>query len=155
MLGASKVLTINMDELGLGFISCPRGLTRPQEHVGHTQHGSNGDDLVGATAGQADNPGSGSCQWGQQRTPWAEQREDGQVLPAGCQPSLLGCWAVGTQAAHACHQRKYILAAVHAAEAEATNCIDGPSRKLMQTQQGGQANASLCALLDKAPWHHI
>ena len=74
-----------------------------------------------------------------------------------CQPSLLdqhpvlGCV---TQAAHAC-DRQCILAAVHAAEAEATDCIDSPGNELMQTQQGGPANASRCSLLDKGPWQHM
>jgi len=48
--------TISMRKLGLGFI-CTLGLfSRPQEHIRHTEHGSNGYDLVGTTAANTQGP---------------------------------------------------------------------------------------------------
>lgn len=40
-----------MSELALGLISTFGCFSGAQEDIGHTEHGSNGDDLVGTTAG--------------------------------------------------------------------------------------------------------
>ena len=45
-------LTVNVRESRLGLVSSLGGLTRPHEHIGHRQHGGDGQDLVGAPAGQ-------------------------------------------------------------------------------------------------------
>lgn len=48
--------TINVSELALGFIGTLGCFSGPQKHIGHTEHGSYGNDLVGATAGSTQGP---------------------------------------------------------------------------------------------------
>lgn len=48
--------TINVSELALGLISTFGCFSGAQEHVRRTEHGSNGDDLVGTTAGSTQGP---------------------------------------------------------------------------------------------------
>ena len=51
-----KPRTINVSKLALGLISTFGCFSRAQEHVRRTEHGSNGDDLVGTTAGSTQGP---------------------------------------------------------------------------------------------------
>lgn len=54
--GKAQALTINMCELGLGFISTLLLLSGSQEDIWGAQHSGNGNDLVGTTAGSTPGP---------------------------------------------------------------------------------------------------
>ena len=48
--------TINVCEFALGLISAFGCFSGAHEHIRHTEHGSNRDDLVGATAASTEGP---------------------------------------------------------------------------------------------------
>ena len=53
---AAMACTINVCELALGLVSPLGSFSGAQEHIRHTEHGSNRDDLVGTTAGSTQGP---------------------------------------------------------------------------------------------------